>query len=139
MQTDWQAIPEANSASYTPGYDEDSGGVKTESDTRDNDENILAETVTWTGGDIDVTIVTTFATDDVPESTYYNWQDGTSSCLRAAVTYRDAVDRTHAGQNDPDTGVDETLEGTFVVSEYPGEAYRRGKRCAGIHRGRYWY
>ena len=109
----WQAIPRATKATYTPGYDEDSGGmsVVTEGDN--------ARTVVWTGGDIDVTIVTTFATETIPESTYYAWQQGTSNCLRAAVTYRDAVDRTHAGQDDPDTGVDETLEGTFIGSEYP--------------------
>ena len=119
IATNWQEISGATSASYTPGYDEDSGGEKTESNTTDSEGNILTETVTWTGGDIDVTIVTTKATDTVPESTYYNWQPETSSCLRAAVTYRDDVDPTHAGQNDPDTDVDETLEGTFIVSEYP--------------------
>ena len=122
-------IPGATSASYTPGYDEDSGGFSVVTETT------TARTVTWTGGDIDVTIVTTFATDVQPESTAYTWEN--FRCLRAAVTYRDAIDRTHREQDDPDTGVDETLEGTFIGSEYYGEAYRRGKRCAGVHRGRY--
>ena len=35
------------------------------------------------------------------------------------MTYRDDIDRTHAEQDDSDTSVDETLEGTFKGSEYP--------------------
>ena len=35
------------------------------------------------------------------------------------MTYRDAVDRTHAEPNDNATDVDETLEGTFMGSEFP--------------------
>ena len=113
----WVAIPGATSATYTPGYDEDSGGEKAESEERDGDGNILTKTVTWTDGDIDVEIVTTSATGTVPESTGYTWSN--PRCLVAAVTYRDAVDRTHAEENDSDTAVDETLEGTFIGSEYP--------------------
>ena len=41
-------------------------------------------------------------------------------CLRATVTYRDAVDRTHAEIDDATTrDVDETLEGTFQGTQYP--------------------
>ena len=108
----WEKIPRAISTTYTPGYNEDSGGS---SDVAETD---TARTVTWTDGDIDVTIVTTFANDDTstPESTAYTWTN--FRCLRAAVTYRDAIDRTHREQDDPDTGVDETLEGAFGGSEY---------------------
>ena len=35
------------------------------------------------------------------------------------MTYRDDVDRTHAEQDDTETAVDETLEGTFKGSEFP--------------------
>ena len=35
------------------------------------------------------------------------------------VTYRDDVDRTNPDPDDLDTGVDETLEGTYMGSEYP--------------------
>ena len=107
----WVAIPGATSATYTPHYNEDAGGSSVVADVE------ATRTVTWMGGDIDVEIVTTKATDEQPESTAYTWTS--PRCLVAAVTYRDAIDRTHAGQNDPDTGVDETLEGAFVGSEYP--------------------
>ena len=40
-------------------------------------------------------------------------------CLRATVTYRDAVDRTHSGGNDNTTDVDETLEATWAATEQP--------------------
>ena len=109
----WQAIPKATSATYTPGYDEDSGGSKEVTDTAGS------RRVVWTGGDVDVTIVTTKTTEGQtqPESTAYTWTS--FSCLRAAVTYRDAIDRTHREQDDPDTtAVDETLEGAFSGSEY---------------------
>ena len=112
IATAWQAISGATSARYTPGYDEDSGGTMAVT-TDDADSRV----VEWTGGDIDVTITTTKATDDQPESTAYEWEN--PRCLRAAVTYRDAIDRTHAEQDDPDTAVDETLEGAFTGSEYP--------------------
>ena len=66
---------------------------------------------TWTGGDIGLVKTT----DD---GTVTNvWSD--ERCLRATVTYRDDVDRTHAEQDDTETAVDETLEGTFKGSEYP--------------------
>ena len=107
----WQAIPGATSATYTPGYDEDSGGTSVVTDVP------ATRTVVWTGGDVDVTITTTKATDEQPESTAYAWTS--FRCLRAAVTYRDDIDRTHRGQDNPDTAVDETLEGTFIGSEYP--------------------
>ena len=108
----WQAIPGATSATYRPGYDEDSGG--TMSVTTDDATSRVVE---WTGGDIDVTITTTKATADAAEFTAYTWEN--PRCLRAAVTYRDAIDRTHTEQDNPDTAVDETLEGAFVGSEFP--------------------
>ena len=40
-------------------------------------------------------------------------------CLRATVTYRDAVDRTHSEPNVSTTDVDETLEGTYAGAEQP--------------------
>ena len=107
----WVAIPGATSDTYTPGYDEDSGGssnVTTDSETQ--------RVVTWMGGDVDVTITTTKATETQPESTAYAWEN--FKCLRAAVTYRDGIDRTHTEQDNPDTGVDETLETAFVGSEH---------------------
>ena len=106
----WEAIPGATSDTYTPGYDEDSGGSSTVTDTATERE------VVWTGGDVDVTITTTKATETQPESTAYAWEN--FRCLRAAVTYRDAIDRTHREQDDPDTGVDETLEAAFSGSEF---------------------
>ena len=106
----WEKIDGATSATYTPHYNEDAGGSSVVEDVE------LTRTVTWTGGDVDVTILTTKATDTQPESTAYTWT--AFRCLRAAVTYRDAIDRTHVGQDDSDTGVDETLEGAFVGSEF---------------------
>ena len=43
-------------------------------------------------------------------------------CLRATFTYRDNVDRTYSDANDPDTDVDETLEGTWAAPEQPVKA-----------------
>lgn len=40
-------------------------------------------------------------------------------CLRATVTYKDSVDRTHSEADDATTDVDETLEGTFAGAEQP--------------------
>ena len=107
---EWEAIPGATSAAYTPGYDEDSGGRKLEAGDTGFDNN--AATEQWVGGDIEVTI-TTAANGDKS----YAWSD--PKCLRATVTYRDAVDRTHAEQDDTETAVDETLEATFKGSEFP--------------------
>ena len=107
----WEKIPNATSASYTPGYDEDSGGTVVIDDTGD------PPTETWTGGDIDV-VITTVTTGENAGDKSYAWTD--PKCLRATVTYRDAVDRTHAEPNDNATdNVDETLEGTFMGSEFP--------------------
>ena len=102
----WVAIDGATSATYTPGYDEDSGGMSTTAtDTG---------TVTWTGGDIGVTI----STDEQGNRAYSDWTS--PRCLRATVTYRDDVDRTHAEPDDSTTlDVDETLEGAFEQTEYP--------------------
>ena len=99
---DWERISGATSARYTPGYDEDSGGSV-----------VVADNVaTWTGGDIDVVITTAL---DGEKS--YAWDN--PRCLRVVVTYRDDVDRTNPDPDDLDTGVDETLEGTYMGSEYP--------------------
>ena len=104
----WVAIPGATKPSYTPGYDEDSGG----SIQPDADSN--PDTVVWAGGDIGVTV----STDDEGNKTYSAWTS--PRCLRATVTYRDAVDRTHAAPDDATTrDVDETLEGTFQGTQYP--------------------
>ena len=40
-------------------------------------------------------------------------------CLRATVTYRDGVDRTHSDANVQGTDVDETLEATWAATERP--------------------
>ena len=104
---DWEKIDGATSDTYTPGYDEDSGGtmVPHASD---------AGVVVWSGGDIGVEIFT----DTDGNRAYRNWTS--PRCLRATVTYRDAVDRTHAEPDDVATrGVDETLEGAFEQTEYP--------------------
>ena len=104
----WVAIPGATEPSYTPGYDEDSGG----SIQPDADSN--PDTVAWAGGDIGVTV----STDDEGNKTYSAWTS--PRCLRATVTYRDAVDRTHAEPDDATTrDVDETLEGAFGAAQYP--------------------
>ena len=101
----WEKIDGATRATYTPGYDEDSGG----SSTTATDTGA----VTWVGGDIGVVIST-----DADGDPTYTWSD--PKCLIAAVTYRDGVDRTHAEIDDPATlGVDETLEGTFQQVQYP--------------------
>ena len=55
---DWIAIPGATSATYTPGYDEDSGGTPSVNDGGDE--------VTWTGGDIQVVITTAELTETNP-------------------------------------------------------------------------
>ena len=102
----WEKIDGAIFATYTPGYDEDSGGTSTTA--------TATGAVTWTGGDIGVTI----STDDEGNKLYSDWTS--PRCLRATVTYRDAVDRTHAEPDDDATRhVDETLEGTFQQTEYP--------------------
>ena len=43
-------------------------------------------------------------------------------CLRATVSYRDGVDRTHSAANVQGTAVDETLEGTWAATEQPVKA-----------------
>ena len=104
---DWEKIDGATSDTYTPGYDEDSGGTMVNHDT-------IPGAVVWSGGDIGVTV----STDDEGNKAYSDWTS--PRCLRATVTYRDTVDRTHA---EPDDGatleVDETLEGAFKQTEYP--------------------
>ena len=105
----WEAIPGATSATYTPGYDEDSGGTLVT--TGGGTENLVE---TWMDGDIG--LVKTTPADPTEEITYL-WSN--PKYLRATVTYRDDVDRTHAEADDNDTAVDETLEGTFKGSEYP--------------------
>ena len=102
---EWEKIDGAISATYTPGYDEDSGGASTATDA-------TTGAVTWTGGDIGVTI----STDTEGNKAYSDWTS--PRCLRAAVTYRDAVDRTHAEPDDGATlDVDETLEGAFQQAQ----------------------
>ena len=102
----WEKIDGATSDTYTPGYDEDSGGTMVPHDT-------IPGAVVWSGGDIGVTI----STDDEGNNLYSDWTS--PRCLRATVTYRDAVDRTHAEPDDGATDVDETLEGAFKQTEYP--------------------
>ena len=109
IDANWQKIEGATSASYTPGYDEDSGG--THSVTTDNDNTKVEE---WEGGDIELVRTTTKSDGSVADV----WSE--FKCLRVAVTYRDDVDRTHADADDTSTrDVDETLEGTFMGSEFP--------------------
>ena len=106
MGVHWEAIPGATSDSYTPGYDEDSGGTV--------DDTTIPGTEVWSGGDIGVSK----STDDEGNISYSNWSN--PRCLRATVTYRDSVDRTHTEPDDAATlDVDETLEGTFQGTEYP--------------------
>ena len=103
---EWVAIDGATDATYTPGYDEDSGGAA--------DTTTTPGSEIWSGGDIGVTI----STDDEGNRSYSSWTS--PRCLIAAVTYRDAVDRTHAEPDDGATlDVDETLEGAFQQTEYP--------------------
>ena len=103
----WQEIDGATSDTYTPGYDEDSGGTQVPHPE-------IPGAVVWSGGDIGVTI----STDAQGNKAYSNWTS--PRCLRATVTYRDAVDRTHAEPDDGATlDVDETLEGAFEQTEYP--------------------
>ena len=46
-----------------------------------------------------------------------------NKCLRATVTYKDGPAKFDPTvQNDPDTGVDESLEGTWVGTQYPVKA-----------------
>ena len=106
----WEAIDGATSAKYTPGFDEDSGGTHSVTTEGDSTTDRVEQ---WTGGDITVVITTDAETGEVSRT----WSE--PRCLRAAVTYRDDVDRTHSGADDRSTTVDETLEGTFIGSEYP--------------------
>ena len=102
----WEEIPLATSASYTPGYDEDSDGTGVP-------HADVEGAVVWSGGDIGVTV----RTGPTGNKIYTEW--GSSRCLRATVTYEDAVDRTHTMIDDPITrDVNETLEGTFQGTEY---------------------
>ena len=104
---DWEEIDGATSDTYTPGYDEDSGGTQVPHTT-------IPGAVVWSGGDIGVTI----STDNEGNKLYSDWTS--PRCLRATVTYRDDVDRTHAEPDDGATlDVDETLEGAFGQTEYP--------------------
>ena len=105
----WEKIDGATSASYTPHYNEDAGGVRS--------FNTEGNVVTWQGGDIGLVRTTDTGTGVVTDL----WSE--HKCLRATVIYRDAVDRTHAAA-DPDAtdDVDQTLEGTFMGSEYPVKA-----------------
>ena len=108
----WKAIPGANgsgvNAHYTPGYDERVGGSK----LGPGDDGLnTAITEQWRGGDINVDITVTPATENAREFTTYAWTS--PKCLRVGFMYEDGVDRTHAGPDDLDTAVDETLEGAF--------------------------
>ena len=48
--------------------------------------------------------------------------NGQGYCLRATVTYRDGVDRTHSAANVSGTLVDETLEAAWAATEQPVKA-----------------
>ena len=65
-----------------------------------------------------------FQTDDQGDPTTQHADDSDfNKCLRATVTYRDAVDRTHSGaDNNNTTTVDETLEATWAAAEQPVKA-----------------
>ena len=109
----WEEIPDATDAKYTPNYDEDSGGRKLTS--VDDGFDAFDNTDQWVGGDIDVTV--TIADGTITD--YSTWVNG--KCLRATVTYDDgAKDNTYIGPDDTTTTkVDETLEGSFYGSEFP--------------------
>ena len=105
--TGWVAIPEATSATYTPGYDEHAGGTLEET-VVDGEPTVQ----TWTGGDIE--LVRTTANDGTVTD---DWSE--PKCLRATVTYKDDIDRTHSAADVATTDVDETLEATWAATEQP--------------------
>ena len=66
--------------------------------------------------------VFTIDEDGNPTTTHANDSDF-QKCLRATVSYRDAVDRTHtAADPDPTDDLDVTLEGTWAATERPVKA-----------------
>ena len=79
-------------------------------------EQLTVDTLVWTKIDGATSASYTPEANDAPELT------DVGRCLRATVTYRDAVDRTHSEANVQGTDVDETLEGTFAGSERPVKA-----------------
>ena len=111
----WVAIPGATGtgakATYTPHYNEQAGGVH---DVTQEGDATTARVEQWTGGDIQ--LIRTTPADGTPATNAWS----VPRCLRAVFTYRDDVDRTHTDA-DPDAtdDVDQTLEGTFMGSEYP--------------------
>ena len=110
----WEKIPGATSSSHKPHYNATVGGAIDTEDPRNAEGSDTADKVeVWKGGDIDVVITTDADTGVIT----YAWES--PRCLRAVVTYEDAVDRTHKEKDDPRTSVNETLEGTFMGSEYP--------------------
>ena len=109
----WVVIDGATQRTYTPHFDDRAGG----SATPETNATTGVVTEMWTGGDIAVTVTKTPKEGGGYTVTYGSW--GSPRCLRAAVIYRDgAKDRTHRGDDDPDTTVNETREGAFVGSEY---------------------
>ena len=115
--TGWVAIPGATSATYTPGYDEHVGGTL---ETTGGSGNPTVET--WTGGDIE--LLRTTALDGTVTNV---WSE--PKCLRATVTYKDDIDRTHSAVDVTATDVDETLEGTWAATEHPVKAEDRNNNA----------
>ena len=118
----WEKITGAKgtgvNAHYTPGYDTRVGGKKLlVGDTDFTPDTATTKTEQWQGGDIDVNITVTAATETAREFTTYAWSN--PKCLRVAFMYDDGVDRTHAEPDDLDTAVDETMEGAYKGSEFP--------------------
>lgn len=122
--TGWIKIDGATSDTYTPGYNAAAGGTRAfEDNTTGTGNDRTGTTVeTWSGGDITRIATTTYvaASGNNPPTatTVVTWSAW--KCLRATVTYRDAVDRTYsAGDSDSTDDVDETLEATWLATERP--------------------
>ena len=105
MPDGWVKIAGATSKTYTPGYDEDSGGSVPVNDI-DGDRS-----VDWRRHRRHHNNRRKRRQEPLA-----NWID--QKCLRVVVTYRDDIDRTYPEADDFDTDVDETLESTFKGSEF---------------------
>ena len=117
----WQKINGATQRTYTPHYDDRVGGTVTYQEGGDSIDSPpqppAVHSEIWINGDIGVTVTKTPISGGGYTLAYSSWN--APKCLRATVTYQDgAKDRTYRGNDNTDTIVNETVEGTFMGSEW---------------------
>ena len=100
----------------TPADDAHRGFIADTSEATVGGEQVEQLTI---GGSVWTKIAGATSASYTPEANDEGDLTDVGRCLRATVTYRDAVDRTHSMADVEGTDVDETLEGTFAGAEHP--------------------